>query len=103
MKINNLDEAAECFDSIFRRGGKDSKYLYACILDAQETGNEKQARDGLKRVLESYDSWALNGVKLAALIRFVSFDYSLLPNYLPEKDVRFDLNWMTRILHQKPS
>jgi hypothetical protein len=61
--------AAECLDYICRSSAKDATLLYACVMEAQGTGDKKQAISALERVLDKYDYSAPAGIHLPALLR----------------------------------
>jgi hypothetical protein len=74
--------AAECLDYICRSSAKDATLLYACVMEAQGTGDKKQAISALERVLNRYDYSAPEGIHLPALLRYVinsSFDIIIDP------------------------
>jgi hypothetical protein len=43
--------------------------LYACVLEAQQTGDKREAVAALQKVLEKYDYKAPKGIHLPALLR----------------------------------
>lgn len=51
--------------------------MYACVLEAQQTGEQTQMVVSLQRVLAKYEYSAPNGVHLPALLRYGS---GFLPN-----------------------
>jgi hypothetical protein len=61
--------AAECLDYICGSSTKDATLLYACVMEAQGTGDRKQAISALERVLDKYDYSAPAGIHLPALLR----------------------------------
>jgi hypothetical protein len=63
--------AAECLDYVCRSSAKDATLLYACVMEAQSTGNKKQAINALERVLDRYDYSVPAGIHLPALLRYV--------------------------------
>ncbi|KAF2463463.1 SPO22-domain-containing protein [Lindgomyces ingoldianus] len=60
---------AECLDHICRHSSKDATLLYACVLEAQSTGDKRQAIVALQKVLDKYDYSAPAGIHLPALLR----------------------------------
>jgi hypothetical protein len=62
--------AAESLDIVCKHSTKDATLLYACVLEAQQTGNKKEAIVALHKVLERYDYNAPKGVHLPALLRY---------------------------------
>lgn len=61
--------ASECLDAVCKVVTKDATLLYACVLEAQKTGNRRQATVALQRVLAKYEYGAPDGVHLPALLR----------------------------------
>lgn len=61
--------ASECLDAIARNSSKDATILYACVMDAQSTGDKRQAVQALERVLDKYNYSAPPGIHLPALLR----------------------------------
>jgi hypothetical protein len=61
--------AVECLDLVCQQSTKDATLLYACVLDAQQCGDKRQAVVALQKVLEKYDYGAPTGVNLPALLR----------------------------------
>lgn len=51
---------------------KDATLLYACVLEAQQTGDHLQIINSLQRVLEKYNYNAPNEIHLPALLRYAS-------------------------------
>ena len=49
---------------------KDATLLYACVLEAQQTGEQSYIVASLQRVLEKYNYNAPTEVHLPALLRF---------------------------------
>lgn len=60
--------AAECLHLVSRSSTKDASLLYACVLDAQHTGNKSQAVDALHLVLEKHAN-ATSRINLPSLLR----------------------------------
>ena len=63
--------AAQCLGGICASSTKDATLLYACVLEAQRTGDRLQSIAALQRVLDKYDYNAPGGVHLPALLRSV--------------------------------
>ncbi|KAF2872932.1 meiosis protein SPO22/ZIP4 like-domain-containing protein [Massariosphaeria phaeospora] len=61
--------ASDCLDIICRQSSKDATLLYACVLEAQASGDKQQAVVALKKVLEKHDYSAPAGIHLPALLR----------------------------------
>lgn len=61
--------AAECLDVVCQHSTKDDTLLYACVLEAQQAGDKRQAVIALQKVLEKYGYGAPAGVHLPALLR----------------------------------
>jgi hypothetical protein len=61
--------AAECLESVCRQSSKDATLLYACVLEAQNFGNRREAILALEKVLDKYDYSAPTGIHLPALLR----------------------------------
>jgi len=76
--IKNPSKAAECLDSISCQPSKDATLLYACVLQAQQSGNKNQAIAALQRVLTTYNYDAPRGVHLPALMRLVTRSHCVI-------------------------
>ena len=63
--------AIECLDSISLLSTKDANVLYACVLEAQRTGEHLLTVTSLQRVLTKYDYGAPNTIHLPALLRYI--------------------------------
>jgi len=61
--------AAECLDHVCRSSAKDATLLYACVMEAQSSGDKRQAISALECVLQKYDYSAPAGIHLPALLR----------------------------------
>lgn len=61
--------ATDCLDEVCNESSKDATILYACVLEAQQAGNKRQAATALQRVSEKYDYGTPRGVHLPALLR----------------------------------
>jgi hypothetical protein len=55
---------------VCRSSSKDATLLFACVMEAQSTGDNMQAIAALERVLDKYDHSAPAGVHLPALLRW---------------------------------
>ena len=62
-------EATECVDAICVASTEDATLLYACVLEAQRTGDHLQTIASLQRVLQKHDYGAASGIHLPALLR----------------------------------
>ncbi|KAL2351922.1 meiosis protein SPO22/ZIP4 like-domain-containing protein [Cryomyces antarcticus] len=69
LRDGDPDLAAECLDAVCNGSAKDSTLLFACILEAQQSGEKRQAVAALQKVLEKYSYDAPAGVHLPALLR----------------------------------
>lgn len=69
LRSQDADLATECLDTIFRASTKDATLLYACVLEAQQIGDQCQSIASLQRVLEKYNYNAPQEVHLPALLR----------------------------------
>ena len=69
LKTQNLETATECLDSICEASVKDATILYACVLEAQKTGDQAQTLVALQKVLKKHEYSAPEGVHLPALLR----------------------------------
>ncbi|KAF2130996.1 SPO22-domain-containing protein [Dothidotthia symphoricarpi CBS 119687] len=69
IQSNDTDLAGECLDVICRNSSKDATLLYACVMEAQNAGDKRQAIIALERVLDKYDYSAPAGIHLPALLR----------------------------------
>ncbi|KAK7183868.1 hypothetical protein PSPO01_10204 [Paraphaeosphaeria sporulosa] len=66
---NDPGLAAECLDSVCRQSSKDTSLLYACVIEAQQSGNKREGIAALEKLLEKYSDHAPAGVNLPALLR----------------------------------
>ena len=62
--------ATECLDAICTVSTRDATLLYACVLEAQQSGDQVQMVISLQRVLIKYDYSAPDEVHLPALLRY---------------------------------
>ena len=69
IRSNDLELAAECLEIVSRSTKKDAMLLYACVLEAQQSGNRKQGILALQRTIASFGHTHPNGVSLLALLR----------------------------------
>ncbi|KAL5459232.1 hypothetical protein PMIN06_002899 [Paraphaeosphaeria minitans] len=69
LQGNDPDLAAECLDSVYRQSSKDTSLLYACVIEAQQSGNKREGIAALEKLLEKYNDHAPAGVHLPALLR----------------------------------
>ena len=72
--VELIQIATECLDAICNASTKDATLLYACVLEAQKTGEPSQIIASLQKVLQKYDYNAPNEVHLPALLRFDGID-----------------------------
>ncbi|KAF2190807.1 SPO22-domain-containing protein [Zopfia rhizophila CBS 207.26] len=71
VALNSGDSelAVQCLDLVCRQSSKDATLLYACVLEAQNSGNKRQAIVALEKVLDKYEYSAPAGIHLPALLR----------------------------------
>ena len=62
----------ECLEAISSGSVKDGTLLYACVLEAQQTGQREQAISAMLRVLDKYNYGSPPGINLPALLRYES-------------------------------
>ncbi|KAL2036383.1 hypothetical protein N7G274_010904 [Stereocaulon virgatum] len=55
LRSRDPDLATECLDTICNASDKDATLLYACVLEAQQVGDQSQMVTSLQRVLQKYD------------------------------------------------
>ncbi|KAL6717482.1 sporulation-specific protein 22 [Lecanora helva] len=72
LRLQDLDLATECLDAICTASAKDATLLYACVLEAQQSGDQVQVVHTLQRVLTKYGYSAPNEVHLPALLRLTA-------------------------------
>ena len=48
---------------------QDATLLFACVMEAHDSGDKRQAINALERVLDKYDYSAPAGIHLPALLR----------------------------------
>lgn len=68
-RVDLFRTAAECLDLVCQRSAKDATLLYACVLEAQNIGDKRQAIFALEKVLDKYEHSAPAGIHLPALLR----------------------------------
>lgn len=69
MRSDDTNLAAECLESVAKHADTAPEYLYACVLDALQSGYERQGYIALQKILETSKHTTLKGVHLPALIR----------------------------------
>jgi tetratricopeptide (TPR) repeat protein len=69
LRSGDADLASECLEKIYQQSAKDATLLYACVLEAQHTGQRSQAVSAMQLVLEKYNYGSPPGVNLPALLR----------------------------------
>ena len=74
--LANLSIAAECLGIIAKHCGKEATLLYACVLEAQRSGNREQCILALRKVLSTYNVDHGDDVHLPVLLRSVSCECS---------------------------
>jgi hypothetical protein len=62
-------KATECIQNISTHNRDDLTYLYACVLEAQQVTDKRQAIRTLQIIVEKYDAGAPSGVHFPALLR----------------------------------
>lgn len=60
---------AECLDLVCRQSAQDATLLYACAVEAKNSGNKKEAIAALEMVLDKYDHAAPADIHLPTLLR----------------------------------
>ncbi|KAI9795239.1 MAG: hypothetical protein M1835_006135 [Candelina submexicana] len=71
LRGGDTDFAAECLNAVCDNSTDDATLLYACVLEAQQSGDKIQVAAALQKVLDKYDYGAPHGVHLPALLRSV--------------------------------
>ena len=69
LRYQDPELATECLDTICNISAKDATLLYACVLEAQQTGDQSQMVNSLQRILQKYNYNAPNEAHLPALLR----------------------------------
>lgn len=69
LRMNDPAWAAESLEAVAKHAGKDPTRLYACVLDAMQANDDKQAYQALSKVLDAYGHKMTSGVHLPALLR----------------------------------
>lgn len=69
LKCKDQQLAIECLEGISLLSTKEANVLYACVLEAQRTGEHLLTVISLQRVLSKYDYGAPNIIYLPALLR----------------------------------
>ena len=65
LKSNDVRLASECLESLVKNVDREPRYLYACVLEAQQSGNRAIAVAALQALVNQPP----NGVQLPALFR----------------------------------
>lgn len=65
LKSNDIQLAGECLESLVKNVDRESRYLYACVLEAQQSGNRAMAVAAFQALVNQPP----NGVQLPALFR----------------------------------
>ncbi|MCJ1227176.1 hypothetical protein MMC12_003831 [Toensbergia leucococca] len=68
LKCKDTELASDCLNSICNTS-RDITLLYACVLEAQQSGDCGQTVAAMQRVIDRYDSGKPDGVHLPALLR----------------------------------
>ena len=69
LRSHDVQSASDCLDWICKASTKDATMLYACVLEAQKTGDQTLSITALQKVLQKYNYGAPGGVHLPALLR----------------------------------
>ena len=69
LRCQESETAIRCLDSVCKAAAKDTTILYACVLEAQNTGDQTQTIASLLRVLQKLKQGKPDGVNLPALFR----------------------------------
>ncbi|KAF1989013.1 SPO22-domain-containing protein [Aulographum hederae CBS 113979] len=91
VAVRSQDDAlaTDCLKKLSKTSSKDATLLYACVVDALQVGNQKEALLSLQTVLKKYDYNAPEGVHLPALLRTTG---RLMVNGLKPEDVANDVD-----------
>jgi hypothetical protein len=65
LKSNDIRLAGECLESLVKHVDREPRYLYACVLEAQQSGNRAMAVAAFQALINQPP----NGVQLPALFR----------------------------------
>ncbi|MCJ1397829.1 hypothetical protein MMC11_001025 [Xylographa trunciseda] len=69
LRSGDSELALECLEAIYSGSDKDATMLYACVLEAQQTGQREQAISAMLHVLDRYNYGSPPGINLPALLR----------------------------------
>lgn len=69
MYVLTLSLAVQCLGTVCRQSLDDTTLLYACVVEAQQSGNKRQGIAALEKLLERYNKNAPADVHLPALLR----------------------------------
>ena len=70
LNLNSFTNlAAECLEIISRKASTDTTLLYACVLEAQNSGNKRQTIHALEKALQKFNHNVPPGANLPALLR----------------------------------
>ena len=61
--------ASESLEAVLKASSRADKLLYACALEAQETGDRRQGLEAMNKVLEFHERNSSSDVKLPVLLR----------------------------------
>jgi hypothetical protein len=65
LKSNDMQLAGECLGSLVKHVDKEPRYLYACVMEAQQSGNRAMAVAAFQALVDQPS----NGIQLPALLR----------------------------------
>ncbi|KAI9724656.1 MAG: hypothetical protein M1828_003525 [Chrysothrix sp. TS-e1954] len=69
LQESDVATASECIEKLGKISGKDTTLLYACVLEAQQSGARKQALDALRHALSRLEEDPPSGVHVPAMLR----------------------------------
>jgi hypothetical protein len=69
LRSADAELAGSSLEKLCKCSGKDATLVYACVLEAMQTGEKQQAVSALKKVLDICEYSAAKGVHLPALLR----------------------------------
>jgi tetratricopeptide (TPR) repeat protein len=69
VRVDDVDLAASCLESVYNASSTDPSMLYACVLDAQQAGSKEMAVRALQLILKKYQYNAPPELRIPALLR----------------------------------
>lgn len=92
LKHEDSDGASRCLNQISETSSSDSKYMYACCLEAQQALDRITTIKALQHIVLKREFNSSNSIHLPALLRvLIRLEVSVLED---EREVDTDKNWL---------